>query len=94
LRWFFFVCKRLIAWQAQKQQLRGQRQEHQQRELRQQLRVQLELPQQERGREQRLLLSYRKQPKQRQRSELPKRETCSFVITLCSELTKQFPEIA
>ncbi|WP_293660359.1 hypothetical protein [Rhodoferax sp. OV413] len=98
----FFRLQEITSWQAQRELLlrgqRGQRlqQELQQRELGRRLREQQALQQpQERvqGQEQRLLLFYRKQPKQQQRSELPKRETCSFVNTLCSELTKQFPEI-
>ena len=49
----------------------------QQQELQMLREQQQELQQQERERE--LPLSYRKQPGQRQRSELPKREFCSFL---------------
>jgi hypothetical protein len=76
----FFVCEQIIAWLAQRQQLRGQQQAQllklQQQAQEQQLRGQQQ--------EQRLLLFYRKQPRQRQRSELPKREICSCVKTLVS----------
>lgn len=66
---------------------------HQQQELRGQQEQQRELQQErEREQQQELLLSYRKQPEQQQRSRLPKRETCSFFDTKVS-LTKQFPEI-
>ena len=41
--------------------------------------------------EQELLLFYRKQPKQQQRSQLPKREICSFLKTKVSD--EKFPEI-
>ncbi|WP_176451944.1 hypothetical protein [Rhodoferax sp. TH121] len=92
MRWFFFVCKQIIAWLARKQQLQEQqermRQQQEQRLVQEQ---QQEL--QQREQQQELLPFYRKQPGQQQRSRLPKRETCSFLKTL-SELTKQFPEIA
>lgn len=66
-----------------------------QREPKQQRRVpkrpkreQRRVPEQQQGRElvreQELLLSYRKQPEQQQRSRLPKRETCSFLETKVS----------
>ena len=71
------------AWQSQQQQLLRKRH---QRRLQQPEQV-LELV---RALEQpwvlalvqELLLSYRKQPKQRRRQWLPKRETCSFLLSL------------
>lgn len=72
----FFVCKQIIAWLARKlQALREQQQELQQREPLQEQEQQLREQQQE------LLLFYRKQPGQQQRSRLPKREICSFLKT-------------
>lgn len=76
---------KIIAWLARKQQQRELQQVPQQRELQQVRERELqELRQQERPREQQLLLSYHKQPERRQRSELPKREICSFLGTKVS----------
>jgi hypothetical protein len=65
--------------------MRQQRQEQQREQMRQQ-REQQQVREQQRVREQQqeLLLSYRKQPEQQQRSRLPKRETCSFFNTKVS----------
>lgn len=83
-----------LLWELQQQRERQEQQREpmrQQQELRGQQEQQREL-QQEREQQLELLLSYRKQPEQQQRSRLPKRETCSFFDTKVS-LTKQFPEI-
>ena len=85
-RWFFFVCKQIIAWLARKQQLQEQwlrKQQLQEQQLQERMQQQQEL-QQQREQQQELLLSYRKQPEQQQRSMLPKRETCSFLKTSVS----------
>ena len=50
----------------------------------QQEREPVQVQQREPVRVQELLLSYRKQPEQQQRSRLPKRETCSFLETKVS----------
>lgn len=84
-RWFFFVCKQIIAWLARKQQLQEQwlqKRQQQEQQLQERMRQQQELPQQRE--QQQELLSYRKQPEQQQRSMLPKRETCSFLKTSVS----------
>jgi membrane protein implicated in regulation of membrane protease activity len=69
----FLLLQRITAWLARKQQerLREQQQEQMRQQQVQQQRVQ-EQPQ-----EQELLLFYRKQPGQQQRSQLPEREFCS-----------------
>ena len=65
-----------ITWQQKRQKLEQQkRQQQAQRLEQQQAQVQLE---------QQLLLFYRKQPKQQQRSQQPKREICSFLKKLIS----------
>jgi hypothetical protein len=75
-----------------RQQRVQQQEQMRQQRVREQQRVQVQQLQPVREQQQELLLSYRKQPEQRQRSRLPKRETCSF-LKYQSELTKQFPEI-
>jgi hypothetical protein len=80
-RWFFFVCKQIIAWLARKQQLQEQWLRKQQLQEQQ---LQERMQQQELQQQRELLLSYRKQPEQQQRSMLPKRETCSFLKTSVS----------
>jgi hypothetical protein len=88
LRWFFFAHSRITSWLAQQQgqqqrelQTRQERQQELQTRQEQQ-REQQQLAQQ--PREQELLLFYRKQPGQQQRSRLPKREICSFLDTRLS----------
>ncbi|MFO1261818.1 MAG: hypothetical protein U1E84_00515 [Rhodoferax sp.] len=72
--------------QEQKLQQRGQKQQRQEpmRQMREQQQEPVREQQREPVREQELLLSYRKQPEQQQRSRLPKRETCSFLETKVS----------
>lgn len=64
----------------QRQRQVPKRQKREQQQVREPVRVQ----QREPVRVQELLLSYRKQPEQQQRSRLPKRETCSFLETKVS----------
>jgi predicted alpha/beta superfamily hydrolase len=87
LRWFFFALAKITAWLAQKRELQvlqklRELQQAQQRRMREQRREQQQLAQQRQ--EQALLLFYRKQPRQQQRSQLPKREICSFLDTRLS----------
>jgi predicted alpha/beta superfamily hydrolase len=83
---FSHLQKLLLGWlrsgQLQVLQKLRELQQAQQRRMREQRREQQQLAQQRQ--EQALLLFYRKQPRQQQRSQLPKREICSFLDTRLS----------
>ena len=94
----FFQANRIKAWLEQQELLvlqepRLEQKLHQQQGLRleQQELLVLQEPRLVLLQEQELLLFYRKQPKQQQRSQLPKREICSFLKTKVSD--EKFPEI-
>ena len=96
----FFQANRIKAWLEQQellvlqeQQLVQKLRQRQGLRLEQQEQQELLVLQQQLGllQEQELLLFYRKQPKQQQRSQLPKREICSFLKTKVSD--EKFPEI-
>ena len=67
--------------QERRRQQQERRQVQQERQLVQQ-QVQERLQQVQRREQERLLLFYRKRPKQQQRSRRPKRATCSFQFSL------------